>query len=1048
MNDQPVKPAAPKERDYSETLFLPKTEFPMRAGLPQREPQLLRRWVDLDLYRRLREVAQGRPRFVLHDGPPYANGNIHIGHALNKILKDLVVRSQQMLGHDSNYVPGWDCHGLPIEWKIEEEYRAKGRDKDAVPVIEFRRQCRAFAEKWIGVQREEFKRLGVEGDWAHPYSTMAFPAEAQIAREIMSFALSDQLYRGSKPVMWSSVEKTALAEAEVEFHEKTSPTVFVKFKVVDTLDGDLDGAAVLIWTTTPWTIPANRAITYGPEIAYGLYRVTEAPADNWAKVGDRYVLADKLAPEVFAAARVTAHEREKDVLPVMIARCAHPFRGLPGANGYWDFDVPVFPADYVTDDAGTGFVHTAPGHGADDFNTFVKHRETFAACGTKEVPHTVAEDSSYFPDVPFFAGERIFTDEGKDGGANEAVIKKLVEAGALVARGRLKHQYPHSWRSKAPLLFRNTPQWFIAMDKPLSPVPPGEGRADSGASAPEPRVGGQHEAGDGRGSAPPRSPSATRPSPRGEGGALGTVMWPRNEAPPQDTLRNRALAAIKTVAWVPATGENRITGMIEAKPDWVMSRQRAWGSPITIFVDRASDRILKDERVNAAIAAAFEKEGADAWFATDAPARFLEPFGYDPAGYEQVMMVLDVWLDSGSTHAYTLEVRDDLKAERKIDGGPDSVMYLEGSDQHRGWFQSSLLESCGTRGRAPFDVVLTHGFVLDEKGQKMSKSLGNVVSPQDVIKDSGADILRLWVAASDYADDLRIGPEILKTFVETYRKLRNTIRWMLGSLAHFRDDDRVPAERMPELERFILHRLAELDGEVREAYAAFDYKRVVALLNGFMTSDLSAFYFDIRKDALYCDPLSSLRRKSALTVIEETFRYVATWLAPILVFTAEEAWLARFPSAEGSVHLESFPDVPRGWRDEAVAARWAKIRRVRRVVTGALEIERAQKRIGASLEAAPVVYVADETLYRALEGVDLAEICITSDIRVLPGEGPPEAFRLDDVKGVAVVPALAQGRKCARSGKIPPDVGAAPAYPDVTPRDAAALREWESARAA
>lgn len=1012
MNDPASAATKTAGRDYSETLFLPQTGFPMRAGLPQREPVLLKRWADLKLYERLRQAGEGKPRFILHDGPPYANGHIHIGHALNKILKDLVARSQGMLGFDSNYVPGWDCHGLPIEWKIEEEYRAKGKDKDEVPVVEFRRECRAFADKWIDIQREEFKRLGVEGDWAHPYSTMAFPAEAQIAREIMAFAMTDQLYRGSKPVMWSSVEKTALAEAEVEYHEKTSTTVWVKFKVVDTLDGDLDGASVVIWTTTPWTIPANRAIVFGSEIAYGLYRVTDAPADNWARTGERYVIADKLAADVFAAARVTAFEREKDVLPVMMARCAHPFRGLPGANGYWDFDVPLFPADYVTDDAGTGFVHTAPGHGADDYNTFVKHRETFARCGTKEVPHTVAEDSSYFPDVPFFAGERIFDDKGKDGGANEAVIRKLVEVGALVARGRLKHQYPHSWRSKAPLLFRNTPQWFIAMDKPLSPLPQAE----------------EGELGD---------------------GALGTILWPQEVAPPsQDTLRNRALAAIKTVQWVPLTGENRITGMIENRPDWVVSRQRAWGSPISIFVEKATDGILNDARVNEAIASAFEKEGADAWFAKDAPERFLRPFGYDPSAYEQVRMVLDVWFDSGSTHSFTLEVRDDLKANRKIEGGPDSVMYLEGSDQHRGWFHSSLLESCGTRGRAPFDVVLTHGFVLDEKGQKMSKSLGNVVAPQDVIKDSGADILRLWVAASDYSDDLRIGPEILKTFVETYRKLRNTIRWMLGSLHHFREADRVALGEMPELERFILHRLAELDGEIREAYAAFDYKRVVALLNAFMTSDLSAFYFDIRKDALYCDPISSLKRKSALSVIDQAFWCVTTWLAPILAFTSEEAWLARYPSEDGSVHLKTFVEAPPEWRDEALAARWAKIRRVRRVVTGALEIERAQKRMGSSLEAAPVVYLAEDELLGAVQGLDFAEVCITSGVAIERGEGPANAFRLEEVKGVAVVPRPASGRKCARSWKVSPEVGSDPDYPEVTPRDAAALREWDAARAA
>ncbi|MCB5175454.1 isoleucine--tRNA ligase [Microvirga lenta] len=980
MSDKTEAPA----RDYSETLFLPQTEFPMRAGLPQREPQLLQRWNENRLYERLREVQKGRPRFVLHDGPPYANGNIHIGHALNKILKDLVVRSQGMLGFDSNYVPGWDCHGLPIEWKIEEEYRAKGKNKDDVDVVEFRRECRAFAEKWIDVQREEFKRLGVEGDWSHPYATMSYDAEAQIAREIMSFAVSDQLYRGSKPVMWSSVEKTALAEAEVEYHEKTSTTIWVKFKITNTLDGDLDGASVVIWTTTPWTIPANRAISYGAEISYGLFRVTEAADDNWAKVGDELVIADKLAAEVFAAARVAGYERVKDVLPVMIERCAHPFRGLEGASGYWDFAVPVLPADYVTDDAGTGFVHTAPGHGADDYNTYVKHKAVFEACGTREVPHTVSPDSSYFPDVPFFAGERIYDDKGKDAGANEAVIKKLVEVGALIARGRLKHQYPHSWRSKGPLIFRNTPQWFIAMDKPL----------------------------DDRG----------------------------------DTLRQRALHAIKTVEWVPETGENRITGMIENRPDWVVSRQRAWGVPITVFVRKGTNEILKDERVNAAIAEAFEKEGADAWYVDDG-ARFLKAGGHDVADFEKVTDILDVWFDSGCTHAFALEKRDDLKVRRKVDGGPDQVMYLEGSDQHRGWFHSSLLESCGTRGRAPYDIVLTHGFVLDEKGQKMSKSLGNVVAPQKVIQDSGADILRLWVAASDYSDDLRIGPEILKTFVETYRKLRNTIRWMLGSLHHFREADKVAVAEMPELERFVLHRLAELDGEMREAYRTFDYKRVIALLNSFMTTDLSAFYFDIRKDSLYCDPISSKVRRSALTVIDQTFRCVATWIAPILAFTAEEAWLARYPNAE-SVHLETFPDVPADWRDEALAERWSKVRRVRRVVTGALEIERAQKRIGASLEAAPAVFIADESLWNAVQGLDLAEICITSGIEVAQGEGPAEAFRLEDVKGVAVVPRLAEGRKCARSWKVTPDVGTDPDYPDVTPRDAAALREWDQLRAA
>lgn len=1003
MTDKTDAPA----RDYSETLFLPQTEFPMRAGLPQREPQLLQRWNENKLYERLREVQKGRPRFVLHDGPPYANGNIHIGHALNKILKDLVVRSQGMLGYDSNYVPGWDCHGLPIEWKIEEEYRAKGKNKDDVNIVEFRRECRAFAEKWIDVQREEFKRLGVEGDWTDPYQTMSFDAEAQIAREIMKFAVSDQLYRGSKPVMWSSVEKTALAEAEVEYHEKTSTTIWVKFKITNTLDVDLDGASVVIWTTTPWTIPANRAIAFGSEIAYGLYKVTEAADDNWAKVGDRLVLADKLAADVFAAARVGAYERVKDVLPVMIERCAHPFRGLDGANGYWDFAVPLLPADYVTDDAGTGFVHTAPGHGADDYNTYVKHRDVFAACGTKEVPHTVSPDSSYFPDVPFFAGERIYDDKGKDAGANEAVIRKLVEVGALIARGRLKHQYPHSWRSKGPLIFRNTPQWFIAMDKPLSN-------------------------------------RTLRP----------LSIWDRDgvgfdtEGPVPDTLRNRALEAIGyAVKWVPESGENRIGNMIANRPDWVVSRQRAWGVPIAVFVKKGTNEILKDEKVNAVIAEAFEKEGADAWYADDG-ARFLKAGGYDLNDFEKINDILDVWFDSGCTHAFALEKRDDLKVTRKVDGGPDQVMYLEGSDQHRGWFHSSLLESCGTRGRAPYDIVLTHGFVLDEKGQKMSKSLGNVVAPQKVIQDSGADILRLWVAASDYSDDLRIGPEILKTFVETYRKLRNTIRWMLGSLAHFNEADKVAPVEMPELERFVLHRLAELDGEMREAYRAFDYKRVIALLNSFMTTDLSAFYFDIRKDTLYCDPLSSKVRKSALTVIDQTFRCVATWIAPILAFTAEEAWLARYPQAE-SVHLETFPVVPSEWRDDELARRWDVIREVRKVVTGALEVERAAKRIGSSLEAAPVVYIQDFKTSEIIKSVDFAEVCITSAIQIVDDEEIPDgAFSLPGLGHISVMFKRAEGRKCARSWKVSPDVGSDPDYPDVTLRDAAALREWDRLKAA
>ena len=999
-------------RDYSETLFLPKTDFPMRAGLPQKEPEILARWQKLDIYGKLRAASSGRRKFILHDGPPYANGNIHIGHALNKILKDVVTRSQQMLGHDSNYVPGWDCHGLPIEWKIEEDYRAKGKNKDAVPLIEFRRECRAFAAHWIDVQREEFRRLGVEGDWAHPYTTMDFAAEAQIARELMKFAENGTLYRGSKPVMWSVVEQTALAEAEVEYEDYVSDQVWVKFPLRRPAVGlhpELAAASILIWTTTPWTIPGNRAVSFSPRIEYGLYQTVDAPTGNWANPGDLFVIADKLAVDIFRQARVTAFKRLEPVDAEALGRlsCQHPLKSFAGD---YDFEVPLLAGDHVSDDAGTGFVHTAPGHGRDDFDVWTANAARLAARGiSTAIPYTVDEDGRFTEQAPGFTGKRVLTENGDKGDANEAVIKALIDAGTLIARGRLKHQYPHSWRSKKPVIFRNTPQWFIAMDKPIT---------------------------DGRG-----------------------------QATPGDTLRRRALAAIEQTQWVPPQGENRITGMVESRPDWVISRQRAWGVPITVFVREQRDgsvEILKDQRVNERIAQVFEQEGADAWYADGAAARFLLP-EHDLAQWRKVDDILDVWFDSGSTHAFTLETRDDLKVRPRREGGPDTVMYLEGSDQHRGWFQSSLLESCGTRGVAPFDVVLTHGFVLDQDGHKMSKSLGNVTAPQDVIKQSGADILRMWVCASDYADDLRIGPEILKTTIDTYRKLRNTVRWMLGSLAHLREDDRVAFADMPELERLMLHRLFELDRQVRQGYAEFDYKRIFAALNSFMTSDLSAFYFDIRKDALYCDPISSTTRRACLNVLEHLFRCTVTWLAPMLPFSAEEAWLARYAPAmqkrqgrgaherhapQESVHLELFPNVPSSWRDDELAEKWRKVRLVRRVVTGALEIERAHKRIGSSLEAAPVVYVSDLDLFAALVDVDLAEISITSAATIIEGAGPPDAFRLDEVAGVAVDVRLAQGKKCARSWKILPSVGLDPAYPDVSPRDARALREWEIMRRA
>ena len=999
MSEKPQKSEA---TDYSKTLFLPQTDFPMRAGLPQREPEILKRWNEIGLYHRLREQAAGRTKFVLHDGPPYANGNIHIGTALNKILKDLVTKSQQMLGFDSNYVPGWDCHGLPIEWKVEEEnYRSKGKQKpdfrDSAAMVAFRRECRAYATHWLNVQREEFKRLGVVGDWDHPYATMDYFAEAQIARELMKFAANGTLYRGSKPVMWSVVEKTALAEAEVEYEDYTSDTVWVKFPVRfsagDTLReaGDLLHASIVIWTTTPWTLPGNRAISFSPKISYGLYRVTDAPIDNWAKTGDLLVLADVLADDVFKQARATAWQRVRSVAAddLAVMSCEHPLKGFAG--GY-EFRIPLLEGDHVTDDAGTGFVHTAPGHGREDFDVWTSNARALEARGINTtIPYTVDENGAFTDQAPGFAGKRVINDKGEKGDANDAVIKALVDAGMLLARGRLKHQYPHSWRSKKPVIFRNTPQWFIAMDKDIA----------------------------------------------------------NGKAKPGDTLRARALQAIAVTQWVPPSGQNRITGMIESRPDWVISRQRAWGVPIAVFVREMVDgsvEVLQDEAVNKRIADAFEQEGADAWYMDGARERFLGSRANEE--WQKVDDILDVWFDSGSTHAFVLEDPVHFPGlagiRRKVDGGSDTVMYLEGSDQHRGWFQSSLLESCGTRGRSPFDIVLTHGFTQDENGRKMSKSLGNTIEPQKVIAQSGADILRLWVCATDYADDQRIGPEILRNTIENYRKLRNSIRWMLGTLHHFRRGEEVAHAEMPELERLMLHELAEQASIVRKAYAEFDYKTVVASLSAFMNTELSAFYFDIRKDTLYCDPPSSLARKAALTAIDIILDAILRWFAPILSFTADEAWQLYAPDAEPSVHLALFPDGLEAFRDERLAAKWEIIRNVRRVVTGALELERAAKRIGSSLEASPLVYVTEKKIFETLFDVDLAEVFITSNAMVTNDDPPPGAFRLNDVPGVAVVVEKAVGTKCARSWKILPTVGDDAEYPDVSPRDAQALREWKA----
>ena len=949
--------------DYKSTLTLPETDFPMRAGLPKREPDWLARWEKIGVYDRLRE-KEGRTPFTLHDGPPYANGHLHIGHALNKTIKDMIVRSHQMMGYDARYIPGWDCHGLPIEWKIEEQYRKKGRNKDDVPINEFRGECRAFAAEWVDVQREEFKRLGVTGNWAEPYLTMDFHAERVIAEEFMKFLMNGTLYQGSKPVMWSPMEQTALAEAEVEYHDKDSFTVWVKFDVVDGV-GDLADAQVVIWTTTPWTMPSNKAVVYGENIAYGLYEITATPEECWAKVGDRYLLADNLAADVFGRARLEEGQwtRLRDVSADELSALSlkHPLAGAEGGNGEWD-DIRDFrAAEFVTDTEGTGFVHCAPSHGMEEYELY----RDLGMLG-QVITHNVMDDGRFRDDLPFFGGTYILSRKGGEGDANKAVIDKLVEVGGLLARGKIKHSYPHSWRSKAPVIYRNTPQWFAAIDKDVT---------------------------------------------------IGEDTF---------TIRARALSEIDKVNWVPRSGRNRLYSMMEARPDWVLSRQRAWGVPLTCFTRKGllptdPDFLLRNAEVNARIVEAFEAEGADCWYEEGAKERFLGGI-VNPDEYDQVMDILDVWFDSGSTHAFTLRDR--------ADGTDDGIadVYMEGTDQHRGWFHSSLLQSVGTQGHAPYRNVVTHGFTLDAKGLKMSKSIGNTIVPEQIVKQYGADILRLWVAQTDYTADQRIGDEILKGVADSYRRLRNTMRYMLGALSAFTEADRVDPAEMPELERWVLHRVAELDSQVRDGYARFDFQGVFQAVFTFATVDLSAFYFDIRKDALYCDG-DTARRRAARTVLDILFHRLTTWLAPVLVFTMEEVWLERFPGEESSVHLVDMPETPAAWLDEDLAAKWAYIRHVRKSVTEEIEIWRQEKKVGASLEVKPTVhFLGDKVMFEELladkmSAEDFADVCVTS-AAAFSTEYPPEVSADDrPVPSRAIRLEKADGEKCARCWKVLPDVG-------------------------
>ena len=988
----------PETHDYKSTLNLPRTDFPMRAGLPKREPEWLARWERIGVYDRLREKP-GRTPFTLHDGPPYANGHLHIGHALNKTIKDMIVRSHQMMGFDARYIPGWDCHGLPIEWKIEEQYRKKGRNKDDVPINEFRGECREFARGWVDIQREEFKRLGVTGNWADPYLTMDFHAERVIAEEFMKFLMNGTLYQGSKPVMWSPVEQTALAEAEVEYHDKESHTVWVKFKVVGGVAAKFMDAAtempvvskgftqdfekyrdayVVIWTTTPWTMPSNKAVVWGEGISYGLYEVTGRPEECWVSIGDRYLIADDLAADVLGKARLdeTMYRRLCDVTAEDLRKIKlqHPLAGAEGGDGEWD-DIRDFrAADFVTDTEGTGFVHCAPSHGLEEY-------ELYRDLGMLEqvITYNVNPDGRFRDNLPFFGGKAILKPNGKEGNANAAIIDKLIEVGGLLARGKIKHSYPHSWRSKAPVIYRNTPQWFAAIDKVV-----GDGLDMHGK-----------------------------------------------------TIRERALTEIDNVNWVPKSGRNRLYSMMEARPDWVLSRQRAWGVPLTCFTKKGvlptdDGFLLRNPQVNQRIVDAFEADGADVWYADGAKERFLSGI-VNPDEYDQVTDILDVWFDSGSTHAFTLRDRPD--------GSEDGIadVYMEGTDQHRGWFHSSLLQSVGTTGHAPYRNVVTHGFTLDAKGMKMSKSVGNTIVPDKIVQQYGADILRLWVAQTDYTADQRIGDEILKGVADSYRRLRNTMRYMLGALNDFSEADRVEPADMPELERLVLHRVAELDKVVRDGYTKFDFQGVFQAVFTFATLDLSAFYFDIRKDALYCDG-DTLRRRAARSVLDILFHRLTAWLAPVLVFTMEEVWLERYPGEDSSIHLTDMPDTPAAWLDAELAAKWASVRAARRVVTAALEVQRVEKIIGASLEAAPIVYVADEAQRAALESVSFEDVSITSDITVTGDAAPAEAFRMPETEGVAVVFAKADGEKCERCWKVLPDVGTH-SHPGVCGRCDAAVSE-------
>ena len=905
-----------------ENLNLPKTSFSMKANLPHKEPSIVEFWDKINLYKQLREQSKGKEKFILHDGPPYANGYIHMGTALNKILKDVVTRFHQMNGKDSNYVPGWDCHGLPIEWKIEEQYKKNKKNKDEVPISEFRKECREFANKWIEIQKKEFKRLGVIGDWENYYSTMSFDAEASIVRELGKFLLEGSLYKGFKPVLWSTVEKTALADAEVEYKDHTSNTIYVGFKVESSKIKILNDSQIIIWTTTPWTIPANRALAYNKNLDYTVIEINDSSSNfNNQKI----VVASKLLDTIIKGCELKKYKKidsfkGEDFKETI---CSHPFKDL----GY-EYQVPMLDAQFVTLEQGTGIVHCAPSHGPDDFNLCLKH-------GIKSVD-TIDDNGRYTKYIPKFEGIHVFK-------ADEIIIEKLKECKKLLSNGKLTHSYPHSWRSKAPLVHRATPQWFISMES--------------------------HK------------------------------------------LRNIALKAIDETKFYPRRGKTRIRSMIETRPDWCVSRQRVWGVPLPIFISKKTGEPLKDLEVIENIAKIYEKEGSDCWF-SDNPQRFLGK-KYNKEDFIKSNDIVEVWFDSGSTHTFVLEKRKDLK-------WPAS-MYLEGSDQHRGWFHSSLLESCGTRKRAPYESVLSHGFVVDGKGLKMSKSTGNVISPNDILHKYGADILRVWASASDYAEDLRIDFNILDQHAESYRKIRNTFRFLLGNLQDKKTDldfTNLDISNWPELEIYMLHQIYELDKKIKNYFKEYSFHKLYKELLQFCSQDLSAFYFDIRKDALYCEPVNSKIRKASIKFLNITLDILLRWFAPIISFTTEEIYKIIYNN-EKSIHLENFSTIPEKWLNKNLGNKWNQLKLVRQVCNVAIEVKRTNKELGSSLEADLEIFL-DKKYLDLVKNIDLSEFCITSKAKaqILNGQKDLELFKLENIQGIGVLVKKAVGNKCPRCWKI------------------------------